>query len=315
MTHVKQYIRADGTVVHEHEDTRQTKQPWWSKHPVLAKVVPAMKKLHGEKVAPLLRKPGAHDVLMRFPDAKPHPQPREGGGPAMIYEPSAPSAPDTWTDRNAIATFVPGGPAPEELNGVPMTPWIGAPDSDDEWDTVEGQLHGLRVPPLETGKKDAAAGVVIEEPDGRIWIIHPTNQFGGYRATFPKGHLEEGINSQASAIKEAYEEAGLQVEITGFLMDVDRTTTVCRYYTARRVGGTPAAMGWESQAASLVPRAQLYEVLNRRVDHPLAEALGAGPAPAPPPMAWSHYHPKGPKAPDVNAGDQPVLLPWEDDQM
>lgn len=58
----------------------------------------------------------------------------------------------------------------------------------------------------------------------------------------------------AGAIKEAFEETGLMVELVGFLVDVLRTTTYSRYYLARRIGGNPADMAWEAQAVMLVPR-------------------------------------------------------------
>ena len=124
-------------------------------------------------------------------------------------------------------------------------------------------------------KMKQGAGVVVQEPDGRVWVIHPTNAFGGYKSSFPKGTVEDGLSLQASAIKEAYEESGLKVELVSHLMDVVRTTSVARYYLAKRVGGTPADVGWESQAVSLVPVNKLFEVLNMSTDHGLAEKLGA----------------------------------------
>lgn len=290
------------------------KPKWWDAHPLLAKIMP---KVLGQEGKGADKGPGHHWPSKAlephkpfYPNAKPHPQQNEKGGTAMIHEPSAPTAPETWADPAKVATFTPGGPAPDSLNGVPLKPWLNAPATEDEWSEVEGQNYDLDEPFFDP-KREPAAGVVIEEPDGRIWVIHPTNKFGGYSATFPKGHQEGWIGLQASAIKEAYEEAGLKVEITGFLMDAERTTTTCRYYTARRVGGTPAAMGWESQAASLVPRAKLYDLLNRSVDYPMAEALGAGPAPKPPAPSWSDWHPHGPKA-WPKKGEQPPALPWDE---
>lgn len=212
-----------------------------------------------------------------------HPQLNDKGQPVPIHAPHKPSAEDTWADPDLAATFVPGGAVPAELNGVPFAPWADAPTSSDEWEHVEGQNADLDEPQLELAHgKHAGAGVVIEEDDGRVWLVAPTNAFGGYKASFPKGTAEMELSLQANAIKEAYEESGLQVEITGFLMDVERSTSIARYYTARRIGGTPADCGWESQGVHLVPRDRLYDFLNSPNDHGLAEALGAGPAPKPP---------------------------------
>jgi 8-oxo-dGTP pyrophosphatase MutT (NUDIX family) len=121
--------------------------------------------------------------------------------------------------------------------------------------------------------KAPAAGAVVLEPEGRVWVIHPSNAFGGYRATFPKGKQEPGLSLEQTAIKEAFEEAGLVIALTRWLIDVPRSSSVCRYFLARRLGGTPAAMGWESQAVSLVPRERLSDVLHHPNDHPLLEAL------------------------------------------
>jgi hypothetical protein len=78
---------------------------------------------------------------------------------------------------------------------------------------------------------------------------------------------------QVSAIKEAYEESGLKVEITGFLGDNVRITSVARYYTAKRVGGDPTEMGWETQAVSLVPCHLLYQVANSPYDKALIDSF------------------------------------------
>ena len=119
---------------------------------------------------------------------------------------------------------------------------------------------------LDAFEKSVGAGVVIEEPDGRVWLTAPTNGFGGYNATFPKGTAEPGLSLQANAIKEAFEETGLQVRITGIVGDFERTTSIARMYTARRVGGDPTKMGWETQAVQLVPKEKLLEAMNMPSD-------------------------------------------------
>lgn len=211
-----------------------------------------------------------------------HPQLGENGHPVVIKHPSRPSSPSTWHNPDAVATFVPDGDVPLSLNGVPFRRWKDHPRTAEGWDYVGGVNDDLEEPAfkLPAGKK-AAAGVIIEEPDGRVWLIAPTNQFGGYVASFPKGTAEQGLSLQANAIKECFEETGLQVEITGFVGDFERTTSKARMYRARRVGGTPVAMGWETQAVHLVPRGLLYDHLNMWSDHGIAEVIGAGPAPKP----------------------------------
>jgi hypothetical protein len=48
---------------------------------------------------------------------------------------------------------------------------------------------------------------------------------------------------------------------------------VSRYYWAKRVGGTPAAAGWESQAVSLVPKDMLKDFLDQAVDKGMADQI------------------------------------------
>ena len=117
--------------------------------------------------------------------------------------------------------------------------------------------------------------MVVLESDGRVWVVSPSNQHGGYVNTFPKGKLDSGLGLRVNALKEAFEESGLQVELTGFLCDSVRSTSITRYYTAKRVGGHPGDMGWETQAVHLVPRAQLASVVTHKNDQGVLEALAA----------------------------------------
>lgn len=257
MSHIDGYTKRDGTFVTAH-DNKVVKKP---------EQKPAGK--------PFL---GHHFQAPPKPKEPPegfHPQANDDGKQVPIYKLSAATRAGTWHNQGDIATVTPheSKTLPDALHGVKFTPWRDAPESLQDWAEVDGQ-NLEDEPDFEPAKgMKTGSGVVIEEDDGRIWVVHPTNAFGGYQATFPKGTLEEGLPLQASAIKEAYEESGLKVEITGFLGDIKRTTSVARYYTARRVGGTPAAMGWESQAVSLVPKEQLKDVLNQVVDHDLADLI------------------------------------------
>jgi 8-oxo-dGTP pyrophosphatase MutT (NUDIX family) len=219
----------------------------------------------------------------------------DAGKPVVIKYPTHASLPSTWHNPDAVATFVPNGDAPLSLNGVPLRSWRDHPTTVEGWDFAEGIDDNLDEPAftLPEGKK-AAAGVIIEEPDGRVWLVAPTNRFGGYKASFPKGTADMELSLQGTALKECFEETGLKIEITGFVMDIDRTTSKARFYRAKRVGGTPIDMGWESQGVHLVPKGELYGLLNMWTDHSVAEAVGAGPAPKPPekppvPKWWKNH--------------------------
>jgi ADP-ribose pyrophosphatase YjhB (NUDIX family) len=163
---------------------------------------------------------------------------------------------------------------PERVGSIPIETWMNAPDTPADWSALAGE-QPVREPDFQ-GKPGyaRAAGVVVREPDGRVWLVAPSNAFGGYQATFPKGTLTDGLSAQATALKEAYEESGLKVRLLKHLIDVTRTRSVSRYYLAERTGGNPADMDWESQAVLLVPPDQLLAQLNSPYDHAIVAALG-----------------------------------------
>lgn len=203
-----------------------------------------------------------------------HPKAGDQGERISIHQPSTPTPASTWTDAEAIATWVPGGKAPQALNGIPFTPWDDHPTDHDDWNFEAGVNFDLHEPTvLRKPGKAEAAGCLIQEPDGRVWVVSPTNQFGGYTHTFPKGRRELGINLPGTAIKEAYEESGLRVRITGVLGDFERTTTITRFYLAQRVGGTPIDPTWETQAVHLVPKRKLRHFVTATADEKVIQAL------------------------------------------
>lgn len=204
-----------------------------------------------------------------------HPRPDDQGHRVPIKIPDTPTDQASWTDPDRIATIVPAGPMPESLNSIPLRPWEDMPRGRPGWSSLP---EALKSEPLFFPTKAPAAGVVILESDGRVWVVSPTNRFGGYVSTFPKGHQTEGLTLQQSAMKEAYEESGLRVLLVRHLVDVPRSTTHTRYYLAQRVGGHPGCMGWESQAVHLVPRPLLGTKVGNPKDHPILEALRDLPA-------------------------------------
>lgn len=201
-----------------------------------------------------------------------HPRVDEHGMRVEIKKPCQPSDLKAWSDPNGSACVVPDGPMPDAINGIAVSSWGQGPASKADWEALAAKgavpEPEFKVP---TGYKKAA-GVVVREPDGRIWVVAPSNAFGGYRATFPKGTMD-GLSTQATALVEAYEESGLHVRLIRYLVDVKRSQSYTRYFLAERVGGNPADMGWESQAVMLVPTGQLQQVLNSPNDLPIIEAL------------------------------------------
>jgi 8-oxo-dGTP pyrophosphatase MutT (NUDIX family) len=194
-----------------------------------------------------------------------HPCLNDDGELVVIHRPSAPTPLTHWGDPAASATVVPGGPMPAALNGVAPAPCALA---------LPGFVDAIPEPEfiLPPGLK-AAAGAVVVEDDGRVWLVSPTNGFGGYTTTFPKGGIDHGSSMQHTAVREVFEESGLLVRLEAFLIDVRRTQTYTRYYVARRIAGCPSAMGWETQAVHLVPAARLEEVAVHPYDAAIIDAV------------------------------------------
>lgn len=166
-------------------------------------------------------------------------------------------------DAESTVVIPAGGNLPvKELNGVKFKAW--RPPAD--WAAVDGQVD-LDEPAFEPPQgKQPASGVVIHEPDGRTWVVQPKGGYGGYEGTFPKGRLDKGLSMQANAIKEAYEESGLKVRITGFAGDHTGDVTHTRYYHAERESGDPTQHDDETEGVVLAPADKVGGFLNRKRD-------------------------------------------------
>lgn len=246
---------------------------------VLYRLQADSKKYHVEPPVPSSRTAvlATQDVV---PPAQPapsgpvlHPRLDHAGQTVTLQQPSQSSSQQAWIDPEALACVVPDGSMPAAVNGIPISSWTQPPQSMAQWEALVAKTTvaepEFKVP---AGYKKAA-GVVIQEADGRIWVVAPSNAFGGYKATFPKGKLDKGLSLQATALVEAFEKSGLQVRLIRHLVDVKRSTSYTRYYLAERIGGNPADMGWESQGVMLVPAAKLKQVLNSPNDQPIVAAL------------------------------------------
>ena len=204
-----------------------------------------------------------------------HPHKDDHGQPVKLTSPSTPSDLSAWADASRHATAIPQSPMPAMLNGIAVISWQDAPNDNAGWESLSAYSDFSEPAFKASPGKKTSSGVVVVEPDGRIWVVSPSNKFGGYTNTFPKGTLSPGekLSLRANAIKETYEETGLKIELTGFLADSDRSTSTTRYYLGRRVGGNPADMGWETQAVHLVPRALLPAVANHKNDQVILAGL------------------------------------------
>jgi len=204
-----------------------------------------------------------------------HPHNDDHGQPVKLNSPNTPSDLSAWADASQHATAIPQYPMPGMLNGIAVTSWQDPPNDNAGWERLAASSDFSEPAFQALLGKNTSSGVVVVEPDSRVWVVSPSNGFGGYANTFPKGTLSPGekLSLRANAIKEAFEETGLKIELTGFLADSDRSTSTTRYYRGRRVGGNPADMGWETQAVHLVPRGLLPAVANHKSGQVILAAL------------------------------------------
>ena len=207
-----------------------------------------------------------------------HPCLDENGKPVVVAHPSGSTDRAAWLDPKRTATLSRTLPPdiPEAVNGIAFSETVPVQGEDPrQWraitpDAVAGEPNFVLPPGFR-----ATSGCVVLEPDRRVWIVHPTNEFMGTKATFPKGRVEPVLSLAQNAVKETFEEAGIVVEPFAFLTDVARRIVVTRYYLARRTGGAPTLAGWESQAVSLMPFEQAAAALNREGDQAVLSALKA----------------------------------------
>lgn len=192
-----------------------------------------------------------------------HPHPDDQGRAVRIHRPSTPSPAAAWGDPTSTVVVLPDGPAPAALNGTPFAPWCPPGDAEAWWSSEAARMAVPEPPFACPAGMKPAAGALVLEPDGRAWAVAPSNRFGGHEFTLPKGRTD-GRSLAATALVEVFEEAGLQVELQAWLRDTQRKETYTRFFLAKRVGGSPANLTWESQACILAP----LDVLQVMLTHP-----------------------------------------------
>lgn len=171
-------------------------------------------------------------------------------------------------------TFTLGQEPSEKLDTPPLIPWKDHPQTTLEWERFSTMNRGFIEPPMKhLENRKPAAGVLILEPDLRIWVIHQTELYSSARLGFPVGRQETGLSLQAVATRESWEQTGLQIRITAWLGDFDQIVTRTRLYLAERIGGSPAACSWSNQTLSLMPLAVLQQLPNQMLASPVSEGL------------------------------------------
>lgn len=138
---------------------------------------------------------------------------------------------------------------------------------DEGWDTPV-PIQQPAMGSLPTGGGHIAAGIVVVLPAGVViagqgssftmkWpsvlLVHPMNEFGGVKLTWPKGTVEKGESLLKAAVREAYEETGLAMKPVKFLGDYKGATSITRFYLGFPKSGNPHLAGPETDAVVLKP--------------------------------------------------------------
>jgi len=95
----------------------------------------------------------------------------------------------------------------------------------------------------------------IFELDGGIVLIQRSIEPGYGRWTFPGGFVERGEVAESAAEREALEEAGVEIEVTGIvgLYTYEDQVPAIAVFSARVTGGEPAPLD-ETMAVECFPR-------------------------------------------------------------
>ncbi len=98
----------------------------------------------------------------------------------------------------------------------------------------------------------------IFELDGGIVLIQRAIEPGYGRWTFPGGFVERGEVAESAAEREALEEAGVEIEVTGIvgLYTYEGQVPAIAVFSARATGGEPAPLD-ETLAVRQFPRGEL----------------------------------------------------------
>ncbi len=98
------------------------------------------------------------------------------------------------------------------------------------------------------------AGAIIELDDG-ILLIKRAIEPGYGKWTFPGGFVERGEAAEAAAEREALEEAGVQIEITGIvgLYTYEGLIPAIAVFAARVTGGEPTPLDETLEVKSFAP--------------------------------------------------------------
>jgi len=111
---------------------------------------------------------------------------------------------------------------------------------------------------------DMSYGGVIFDNYGRILLREPTNHFGGYAWTFPKGTPEKGMSAMKTALKEVAEETGHKGQIISALDGTfEGETSDLGMYVMRSTGQDLNLMDEETHALRWATKEEAIELISQ----------------------------------------------------
>ena len=136
-----------------------------------------------------------------------------------------------------------------------------------------GHEHKPYVPP----PREMSAGSVVFRDDGKVLVVHPKNNYGGYHTTWPKGRVDKGEDHIQTMHREVGEEAGVEVgEPLADLGTHKGTSTDTHYFLTKHKADAKQLMDTETESTDwLTPEEaadQLDTVRDLRV---LVKAMSA----------------------------------------
>lgn len=149
-------------------------------------------------------------------------------GSPVKQEPSKPSQKTKWVIKDS------GKPQPtyQKFSGKPMFPGEGKlPQGSKDYFSAPAKPKPP-APEVKPGQyaqydyknekwgvyeKEKAFGGIVMNDKGEILLRKPTNGFGGYAWTFPKGRQDKGDTPEQTALREVEEETGVRAKILGEL--------------------------------------------------------------------------------------------------
>jgi ADP-ribose pyrophosphatase YjhB (NUDIX family) len=123
-----------------------------------------------------------------------------------------------------------------------------------------------------------AVGTIIEMPDGRLVLVRRAIEPGYGKWVFPGGYVDRGEEITLAAVREAREEAGLEIAIDRLInvYSYAGRTPIIVVYAARYVSGTLEVDDEGLEAAAFAPESIPWRDLAFRSTHDaLSEFLAA----------------------------------------